>query len=94
MLIYTSVKVRLFRPKILVRDTEGIDSTYTSLEWDQKKLLKHLKIDRNYPMSSLFSYVVRSPRKAGGVFVNTQNILLNSRTDSRDILSLFVDALI
>ena len=45
-------------------------------------------------MSSLFAQDVQSPRKAGGLFVNTQNILLNSRRDSRDIVSLFVDALI
>ena len=77
-----------------MRDTEGIDSAYTSLELDQKKLLKLLKMDRNYPMSSLFSHVVRSPRKAGGLFVNTQNILLNNGRDSRDIVSLFVDDLI
>ena len=45
-------------------------------------------------MSSLFSYVVGSPRKAGGLSVNTQNILLNNRIDSRDIVSSLAGALI
>ena len=67
---FTSVKVLSFRPKILVRDTEGIHSTYMSLEWDQKKLLKLLKIDRNYPMSSLF-LMLYGPRGKLGDFLQT-----------------------
>ena len=77
-----------------MRHTEGIDIAHMALELDQKKLLKLLKIDRNYPMRSLFAYDVRSPRKAGGVFEKTQNILLNNGRDSREIVSLFAGALV
>ena len=41
---YTSFKVRLFCPQILVRHTEGIDIAHMALELDQKKLLKLLKL--------------------------------------------------